>query len=235
LLWLAKDILEYKMTVEKLSVGDIMDFLAEAPEVASETSVLLHESLPSTNDFLLDLIQQKVPLKPKTVVIAEVQTAGKGRQGRAWVSPAGNIYLSLYRPFHCALDQLYGLSLVAGLAVGRVIQNYGLHNVKLKWPNDIFWDERKMGGILIETKQNKEIIDAVIGIGLNIQDIDNYQGQISQQAVSLEIALQQKVSRSKLIAQLLIELNGVLNHFADYGFEAFVEECKSFELQQEVA
>lgn len=187
--------------------------------------ILFKESVNSTNDYLLDLLKNTADLQPKTVVIANQQTAGKGRQGRTWISPPGNIYLSLYWKFNCTLDKLYGLSLVVGIAIANVLKSNGLSDVKLKWPNDIFWQNNKLGGILIETKPGKNnTIDAVIGFGLNIKDVAGYKDQVSQNCVALESILQREIDKQELIAELLTELNIILIKFAQYGFDVFIDE-----------
>ncbi len=217
------------MALESLSPTDISNLLAPHSTLAKDLDIILEENLDSTNDYLMSLIATQSPAS-KVLVLAETQSSGKGRDGRNWVSPPGNIYMSLYWPFKCALEQLYGLSLVVGVAVARVLKANGLSDVKLKWPNDIFWQQRKMGGILIETKQRSGNVDAVIGLGLNISDMQAYTMQISQKFVVLEDALQRKVYRNKLIAQLLAELDQILNQFAEHGLDLFVEEWKNFDM-----
>jgi len=188
-------------------------------------NIIFHESVSSTNDCLLELLNIDPQLPNNTVIIAKTQTAGKGRQGRSWISPPGNIYLSLYWQFTGNLDKLYGLSLVVGIAIARMLTAYGVPEIKLKWPNDIFWRQYKLGGILIETKPGKNnIINAIIGIGLNIKEVNNYQDQVTQDCIGLETILNQTIDNQALIAKLLFELNIILTKFAQHGFEAFVDE-----------
>lgn len=218
------------MGADRLSANDILRLLATNRVPTHEFSVIVEESLASTNDHLLALVSDSKVQLPKTALLAEQQTAGKGRQGRSWVSVPGNVLLSVYWPFQCTLEKLYGLSLVVGIAIARVLKANGLDDVQLKWPNDIYWHGRKMGGILIETKQNRPgIIDTVIGIGLNIVDMEEYRSQIGQQFTSLEDALQHKIYRDKLVAQLLLELNTTLNRFTEAGFGDFIDEWKSLD------
>lgn len=103
-------------------------------------------------------------------ILAEHQSAGRGRRGRSWVSPfAGNLYLSLAWKFSVGATQLQGLSLAVGVVVAEVLANAGLgERVQLKWPNDIWVDGRKIGGVLIELAGDfEEACVAVIGIGVN--------------------------------------------------------------------
>lgn len=212
-----------------LSEQQIMNFM---PENAHDFKIIIEKNLPSTNDYLLAIIANKREPLPKTALLAEIQTAGRGRGGSSWISTPGNILLSIYWPFYGALDKLYGLSLVIGIAVARVLKNNQLVDVQLKWPNDIYWHNSKMGGILIETKQHApSVIGVVIGIGLNIIAMDNLQEQIDQEYISLEQALGHKVIREKIIGELLVEFNKVLTDFGTKGFEAFINEWKSFDCQ----
>ncbi len=213
----------------KLSAQEISKILSNA-QPASDFKIIVEEHLTSTNDCLLELVNNSKEPMQKTALLAEMQTAGKGRQGRSWVSVEGNILLSVYWPFKCELDKLYGLSLVVGIAIARVLQKNGLDDVQLKWPNDIYWQDCKMGGILIETKQNTlGVIDTIIGIGLNIVDIEQYANKIGQKCVALENALQHKVYRDNLIAQLLLELDNMLHNFIEIGFSAYIEEWRALD------
>ncbi|HSX20835.1 MAG TPA: biotin--[acetyl-CoA-carboxylase] ligase [Gammaproteobacteria bacterium] len=215
---------------DKLSAHSIMALLSNTTLPAHEFRVIVEECLGSTNDHLMDLIKNATEPMPKTALLAEMQTSGKGRHGRSWVSVPGNILLSIYWPFEGTLEKLYGLSLVVGIAIARVLKANGLTDVQLKWPNDIYWQDRKMGGILIETKQTRPgIIDTVIGVGLNIVEMDEYAAQIGQKFVSLESALQHKIYRDKLVAQLLLESDKVLKLFIEQGFNAFIDEWKSLD------
>jgi len=204
------------MSLEKLNVQDILDLLPKD----SGFEIQIHDCLKSTNDHLFELVQTGTD--STNVVLSETQTAGRGRQGNVWNSPAGNIYLSVHRRFECEIKGLYGLSLVVGIAVARVLKANGLHDVTLKWPNDIYWRSRKLGGILVETKQNDNAVDTIIGIGVNVQD------QTSPQFACLEDALQRRVYRNKLIAQLIAELNKIFEQFEDSGFDPFKEEWNRF-------
>jgi len=204
------------MSLEKLNAADILDLMADG----AKYKIDVFNELTSTNDYLFE--QVKTGAMNANVVLAEMQTAGRGRQGNKWNSAPGNILLSLHHRFTCELKRLYGLSLVVGVAVARVLKTNGLHDVKLKWPNDVYWNSRKMAGVLIETKQDGKNVDAIIGLGLNVQD------QTADQFVCLEDALQHKVYRNKLTAQLLSEIQLVLEQFEDEGFDVFKDEWNTF-------
>src|SRR5690606_4227607 len=128
----------------------------------------------STNAHALRRIQAgslDLPPAGTYVCLAEMQTAGKGRRGREWVSPFGhNLYLTLVREFDSGASGLDGLSLVAGISLVKALQTWGFTGLALKWPNDLLWQGHKLGGILIEiTGDVTGTCQVVIGMGLNLK------------------------------------------------------------------
>ena len=128
-------------------------------------------SLDSTNS---ELLRRPAPAVGATVLLAERQTGGRGRRGRAWVSPlAASLTFSLSRQFAGGLARLPGLSLVGGVATAEALQALGFPQVRLKWPNDLVVADggglRKLGGLLVEGGgENAGPVRAVIGLGLNV-------------------------------------------------------------------
>ncbi len=125
-----------------------------------------HDCLESTSDRLKHLA--RAGALEGTVVVADRQTGGRGRQGRTWDSPAGNLYVSaLLRPTPATLSSL--LPLAAGVAVAEGLESLGL-GAQLKWPNDLLIGERKVGGILAESSATGSEVDwVVLGIGVNVR------------------------------------------------------------------
>ncbi|AKC87149.1 biotin--protein ligase [Pseudoxanthomonas suwonensis] len=124
-------------------------------------------SLDSTNSELL-----RRPAPPGTaVLLAERQSAGRGRLGRAWASPLGaQVCLSVRRGFEGGLARLGGLSLVAGVAVAEALRGHGFDTVGLKWPNDLVAGDRKLAGLLVEGGgEHAGPVHAVVGIGINVR------------------------------------------------------------------
>lgn len=123
-----------------------------------------HDVLPSTNDRLKELARGGAPAW--TVVLADEQTAGRGRQGRAWASPRGGLYLSvLLRPPSASAALL---PLAAGVAVAEALGHFGV-SAQLKWPNDVLLEGRKLAGILAEASSSASALDwVVLGIGVNV-------------------------------------------------------------------
>ena len=117
----------------------------------------------STNDICLDEIKNSD--KP-ILVTADMQTKGRGRNEKKWNSPKGNLYFSFGFTRHNLIN---GLSVKVGLIVAESLQQILKKNVLLKWPNDIFYLNKKVGGILVETSSINNIFKIVIGIGVNLQ------------------------------------------------------------------
>jgi BirA family biotin operon repressor/biotin-[acetyl-CoA-carboxylase] ligase len=148
-----------------------------------------------------------------TVIVAERQTAGRGRQGRAWLSsPGDSLTFSLLWRF-APRTAPAGLSLAAGLAVAEAIQKVGAGGTALKWPNDLLKDGRKLGGILIELAPGSPHA-AVIGIGINLRLPTGMPAELAAQSAALDGAC----DPNALLAAVLVELLAVLNTFAAGGF-----------------
>lgn len=124
--------------------------------------------IDSTNAWLMREAAQDAP--GGRVCLAESQSAGKGRRGRRWVSPFGaNLYLSLLWRFDPCPREVAALGLLTGLAVAHVLESMGLADVRLKWPNDIVFQDRKLGGILLEMAGEIDgRCHVVIGVGINV-------------------------------------------------------------------
>ncbi len=165
-------------------------------------------------------------------VVAERQTAGRGRRGRAWVSPFGaNLYCTLGISVRGGPKELEGLSLVVGLAVVRAIQSLGIGGVGLKWPNDILLDGRKLAGILLElTGDPADLCSVAIGIGINVNM--RAADAIDQPWTSLRASSGMVVDRNLLLSALSWELERHLARHRAQGFAASQAEWESFHLWQ---
>ncbi len=138
-----------------------------------------------------------------TAVLAEEQTAGRGRLGRSWVSPAGkNLYLTLVmRP---AARRLRALSIVSPLAIAEALEEAVGLSSRIKWPNDVLVGGRKIAGILIETELAGDAVKhALVGIGLNVNFDVEAQPEIADIATSVRRELGHDASREELLAALL--------------------------------
>lgn len=188
---------------------------------------------PSTNQFLLDRIENKK--LENYLVLAESQTHGRGRRGREWVSPfASNIYMSLLWTLNISIAEMSGLSLVVAISVAKAIQSFGINNVMLKWPNDIYVDNKKISGVLLELRgEANSPCNAVIGMGVNVNMPKLMGDRINQQWSDMESILKKNINRNHVIAQILNELIPRLEKFSEYGFSEFIDEWNSFDLLAE--
>ncbi len=208
------DLLDKKLIIELLQETSLQ--LAPYIEILS--------SVPSTNDYLLNALSEEESLHIGNVVLVEEQTSGKGRMGRTWISPyATNLYLSIYWKFVGPFSKLNGLSLVMGLAVVNAITTFGLEQIKVKWPNDLYCQDKKLGGILIETNyKSGGPIHVVIGIGVNVKNDVGLERQLQQPCIDLQTCLGKNISRSWLAAAVILEVYKYLEIFSQEGFKCFM-------------
>ncbi len=153
------------------------------------------------------------------LVLAEQQTSGQGRRGRTWVSPFGcNLSLSLLWRFQCGPAQLGCLSLFVAVAMVRALKRIGINDAGVKWPNDIYWQNKKLAGILLEMRgEHSGPCAVVIGVGLNISmsAANEEAKKIDQPWVDLETILNRKVDRNNFTALVINALFDVLNEIPD--------------------
>jgi BirA family biotin operon repressor/biotin-[acetyl-CoA-carboxylase] ligase len=164
--------------------------------------VIAYPRLTSTNDIAKR--EAKKGAREGTVVVAEEQTAGRGRLKRAWLSPRGSVALSVI--LHPTPTQLPSLIMVASLAVVHCIEKVDL-KAQIKWPNDVLVSNKKVCGILIESDVRGSAVDyAVLGIGLNVNvNITDFP-DIAATATSLSQELGKELSRGETIRCLLMEI-----------------------------
>lgn len=184
-------------------------------------AVYVVDEIDSTNRFLLDR-----PVGRREACLAERQTAGRGRRGRVWFSPYGrNLYLSLSWTFHQGVAAVQGLSLAVGVAVAQGLHSLGLSNLSLKWPNDLLWQDRKLGGVLIELSGDAAgECKVVVGIGLNVSmselPAEQLRTQIGQPWADLKTA-GLVCDRNILSAEILNRLVGLLDGYHERGFDHY--------------
>lgn len=144
--------------------------------LVNECSVSVFEHIDSTNDWVLGKCREGEPMP--FACFADRQTQGRGRRGKAWMSPPEcNIYMSLAWTFDVPVRQIGALSLAIGMAVVEALEKVGIQQAMLKWPNDVLVDDRKIAGILIETAKIKDTkTSVVIGVGLNYHLPEQFSG-----------------------------------------------------------
>ena len=168
--------------------------------------ILYFQRLTSTMDEATRQAQKGA--EDGTVVLAEEQTAGRGRFERAWVSAAGNIHLSIIlRP---TLQGLPYLSIVSGVAVARAIRKTTGLKPTIKWPNDVRLSGKKVCGILVENAlQGNTVEYAVVGIGVNVSLEPSTVDELANIATSLNVETGKDVDREDLLRRLLQEMDGL--------------------------
>ncbi|VAW85449.1 Biotin operon repressor / Biotin--protein ligase [hydrothermal vent metagenome] len=187
--------------------------------------------LPSTNSYLMSLVRAE-PQSSGVACFAEMQFAGRGRRGKLWVSPVGeNIYLSVLWRFQQAPVDFACLGLAMAVAVARAVKRIGLDLVRIKWPNDIYLNGRKMGGILLEMSgESQGPCSVVVGIGLNVSMNSFLSRYIDQKWTSLKHHFDGDVSRNKVAGIVLEELVLALRDFQRSGFENFKSEWRQYDV-----
>jgi BirA family biotin operon repressor/biotin-[acetyl-CoA-carboxylase] ligase len=218
----------YKLpiSVDFLNKEDVLRAIGE--ERAWFNLTILDE-VASTNTYLMQ--QSAKGAAHVSCVAAHFQTNGKGRRGRTWVSHLGaSLTFSLLWRFQCGAAALSGLSLAVGVALIRAFNQLGIHQLQLKWPNDVlFFDEHKQGkklaGILIELQGDMDGPSAaVIGVGINLNLPEQVLKNIDQPATDLAHVSAQPIKQSELLGCLLKHLAEVLKQFEENGFTALREE-----------
>jgi BirA family transcriptional regulator, biotin operon repressor / biotin---[acetyl-CoA-carboxylase] ligase len=186
----------------------------------------LYATIDSTNQFLKEFPRSSLV----EICCAEKQTEGRGRFGRHWVSPFGeNIYCSSRWELNCCLSHLSGLSLVVGLAILASLQDSNIHqDIRIKWPNDILWGNKKLSGILIEViAETNGYAQVIIGIGLNVNTATHTFRAIQAEAsswCSLYEITNTHFDRNILLANLIYHLDQYLEKFLNLGFTAFHQD-----------
>jgi len=195
--------------------------------------VEVHWRVDSTNRYLLERVLTNVG--SGYTCVAEMQTLGRGRRGRQWISPlGGNIYLSQLWRFSTGPAQLSGLSLATAIAIVRAISALGLGNVGVKWPNDVLINHKKIAGILLEINgESAGPSNVVAGVGINVRLSTEALAQIDQPCTDLESHLQQPFRRNQFVALLITELLSVYQQFSLHGFDYFREEWCKFDLYKD--
>lgn len=200
-----------------------------------ELDVLL--TVDSTNRYLGDLAAPE-PGRAR-VCVAEVQTAGRGRRGRSWLAPfASGICFSMAWQFAELPPGFPALSLVVGVAAVRALERFDAREIGLKWPNDLVWQGRKLGGILIEMRgESAGPAHVIIGIGINMRMPADVRIELAKHHAVLvadvhEVLRERCPSRNALIAALIEELTKALESFARQGFDGFIDQWRMLDVLQ---
>ncbi len=200
--------------------------------LTSDFNIEILDTVDSTNTYLMRRANTHAP--HATCVVAESQTAGRGRQGREWVSvPGGSLMFSLLWRYALPVSRLAGLSLGVGVAMVRALNEMGIQSVMLKWPNDLLHHHRKLAGVLIETGGESNTSSyAVIGIGMNVHLDEAARAEIAQAVTDLASVSLQPIDRNILLAALLKHLSIVLTEFEKNGLRLLRDEWMQYHAYQ---
>lgn len=182
------------------------------------------DEVASTNTYLMQAAAKGAP--HVSCAVAHIQTNGRGRRGRTWVSQLGaSLTFSLLWRFDCGASALSGLSLAVGVALMRALAELGVTNAQLKWPNDVLVDGKKLVGILIDLQGDMDGPSAaVIGVGINVNLPEKVLANINQPAIDLKRASGAEFNQSQLLGTFLKHIAEVLRHFEKHGFLSVRDE-----------
>ena len=216
---------------KKISFFNIENIQRELGELNQFVNLELLNVIDSTNKYL----NTSANIKPHaSVVIANIQTKGKGRRGRSWQASVGeSLSMSILWKFDKGASGLSGLSLVVGVAIQRLMKKIGINNSFLKWPNDLLILEGdtyfKLAGVLIELQGDLESrCSAVIGVGLNYDLSNDILNNIDQPATNIKKYLHSDIDLNQLSAMLIKEIINALSEFENNGFLSVKEEWLSY-------
>jgi BirA family biotin operon repressor/biotin-[acetyl-CoA-carboxylase] ligase len=201
----------------KLKEEEILKFLKKNCDL--EWNLSLYEELESTNDYLIEVSNPN----EYCLCVAESQTKGRGRNLKSWQSPKyENIYMSLSFSTKGELKNFSSFSLVTALAVHNVLLRQNIFT-EIKWPNDIYLNKKKIGGILIETFAIDRENLIVVGIGLNVFMEKNT--EIERDWTSLKLEFENiEMDRNEIISEIANEVLILKSNFENKGFDAFVKD-----------
>ncbi|MGN0551701.1 MAG: biotin--[acetyl-CoA-carboxylase] ligase [Acutalibacteraceae bacterium] len=188
--------------------------------------IIALQQVDSTNEEIKRRAKQGAP--HGLVCTAEEQTIGKGRLGRTWVSPPGEgIWVSVLLRLPVSPAEVSGITLAAGLAVCKAVTNVTGLSAKIKWPNDVLIDNKKVCGILTEMAAELDAVDYLVcGIGINANN-KSFPDDIAHKATSIYLQLGKEINRSELLRELLYLLELYTDEFAADAAAEFLEEYKS--------
>jgi BirA family biotin operon repressor/biotin-[acetyl-CoA-carboxylase] ligase len=161
-------------------------------------------AVDSTNNFLKRMVSNSEPLPEGTVIMADNQYAGRGQQNNTWhAAPGLNLTMSIFlKPFFVEVTKQFMLNMAISVGIRNALQEVAGKGISIKWPNDIYFGGRKLGGVLIENTINGSVYKtAIVGIGINVNQV-NFDGRQIKTGISLREILQRDVNLMELLADI---------------------------------
>ena len=183
-----------------------------------------YKQLDSTNTEIARLATEGA--EHGTIVVADAQTAGKGRRGRTWESPAGeNVYMSILLRPNCVPDRAPMLTLVMAYSVARFLRETGFADVQIKWPNDLVLSGKKICGILTEMQlKDSEIDYVVVGVGINV-NTSKFPEELKDTATSLYLESGRILDRERIVESVATYFQQTYVQFLETQDLSFLREA----------
>ena len=211
-----------------LNIDLLKDFLDEGL-LESNIEIFVSQSTESTNDDAKNFLSEQSSFL--SIHTSEQQIAGKGRNGKVWISPKGkNIYLSIGWLSELNYSQLDGLSLAIGTILASSLNIFTQNQVGIKWPNDLLIEKKKISGILIETIDLNNQVGVVIGIGINVHMSDEEGKEIDQSWISLDEVTDSINDRNEIIGDIVNKIFQLTSLFTKEGFKPYKADYESFDM-----
>ena len=213
-----------------LSIEDIIDLIG-LDGIAGSLDIKILDEIDSTNNYL----KKSYAIKEKSikVVIAKKQTSGRGQHNKKWISEhnAGlwmSVAIDIKNKYNPA-----AISLVAGATIAKELYALGAKKIGLKWPNDLIYENKKLGGILVESIQQKnDLLRIIIGVGLNTKMPKSKEKTFFNRLdpIALDSITKEPISINMLSANIIKSLNYSLRQFEESGFSSFTKEWAKFDI-----
>ena len=170
------------------------------------------ETIDSTNAYLKS---HYADLDNFTIVSANTQTNGKGRNNRTWVSDNNNLLFSLLIKDKNYFDKYKSLSIISAYSVLKVLEQYGINDISIKWPNDVYINDKKVCGILLEAISKQELQCLIIGVGINVNQ-DRFIGEYLNEPISIKQVIKKDINidelKNKVYDRLISNIVNIDSH-----------------------
>ena len=219
-------LMDKNMKVNKF-VKKTLDF-SKSIDINLVKKFIVFDEVSSTNIKAKELAQNDE--EEGTIVIARIQKKGRGRFDRLWESPDGGLYLSIILRPNCSPDKATLLPLIASLVVCKTINSHYHLSAKIKWPNDVRVNGKKVAGILLESEvDGNQLHYVVLGIGVNLNiDVSLFPKELKNNATSILHELNATVDYHKFLEHLLCTLDNYYSMFLNGNFDTILREWRYY-------